>query len=349
MNNSIYNLLRQLLGIGVLLSLSVPVFSQRYEQDLQALAKTIANLSNQDVAFRNFIKQRALEQFDGDYEFLIKDHLDHNFEGGQTLQQKIMGESLNPQGTLNFINNNLQLQIAVPVLIEEWDTDYAPVVAYLDEEFSEEMTSVKAFDSRGTLIDLSISEDPIYPVIVVSKSERVDENGNLFEITGGGGSEAGNPPPCNGPDGAWEYVNQLKVSNMGAIEHWILGKPEIRVVARTVNNDPLGGQNGKMLVPSSRKAINKKWFTFNASMFRWYNQLSGIPQVGPVCIFYLTEYDGGQLAQVPITVAIPPVTISITVPIWNNDEIIGDQIVYFEDCNYFEYNLGSVQMKLKRQ
>ncbi len=76
------------------------------------------------------------------------------------------------------------LQVAVPIHCSEWDTkNYIPLVAFLPFDYNEENTeSVIAYDAQGNTHILDVNIEPDVPVIVVGRSERVDENGNLIAL-----------------------------------------------------------------------------------------------------------------------------------------------------------------------
>lgn len=77
------------------------------------------------------------------------------------------------------------LQISVPVLCENWDTEnFIPLVAFIPVDYDEKThKEVTAYDINGKEYILSTLEEPNYPVIVVGISERVDINGNMYDYS----------------------------------------------------------------------------------------------------------------------------------------------------------------------
>jgi hypothetical protein len=74
------------------------------------------------------------------------------------------------------------VQISVPVHCTDWDPDsYIPLVAVLPYDYQEKPGNIiKAYDAEGKVYALSADEEPGFPVVVVGRSERVDEDGQLL-------------------------------------------------------------------------------------------------------------------------------------------------------------------------
>ncbi|MCB0644851.1 MAG: hypothetical protein KDC44_24565, partial [Phaeodactylibacter sp.] len=176
---------------------------------------------------------------------------------------------------------------------------------------------------------------------------------------GNGGDPGGGPTtgsaPCYGDDGQWQYLNSVKVTNLNAIEHWINGAPEIRFIFKRPDNSGLvNGEIGVVLVPESRSAINNNWVYFNATLFRWYNETQGYPQVGFSCIANITEKDNGTWLVLPLNIGVTTqnggsVGLSLTITITDKDEVVGSIPTYFEDCNLHLYNPGVLRYRMIRQ
>ncbi len=149
--------------------------------------------SMEDVELKSAIKMEAQKQFDGDYDILTSTMERLNLSGqNKSIRQK-MSECVSPTRSegggldVNFdeILKDIReqfpnLQVSIPVYCDEWNTEeYTPLVAYLPVDFDERTASVvEAFDTDGNVHQLSIKEEPDYPVIVVSVSERIDSEGN---------------------------------------------------------------------------------------------------------------------------------------------------------------------------
>lgn len=148
-----------------------------------------SSISNSDL--KELIKNKAQERFDGDYDILVSTL--HGPETRATLNVTSLFAASNVQtrsGVLNVedLVEEVQtrfpnLQVAVPVHCEEWDTEkYTPLVAFLPYDYDEDTyTEIEAYDTNGNIHMLSLEEEPNVPVIVVSISERVDDEGNLMD------------------------------------------------------------------------------------------------------------------------------------------------------------------------
>lgn len=155
-------------------------------------SKVIA-VALENVEFREIVKQLAMQQFDGDYDVLVTDlHEKELPNTGKTVSDflasivddyffeefKMDGKSFLDE-VVSVIPN---LQLAVPILIEEWEpTIYRPYVIPLPFDFEDgKDCMVEGYDDELSTIQVSSKEEPDFPVIVVSVSERVDRNGCLY-------------------------------------------------------------------------------------------------------------------------------------------------------------------------
>ncbi|MGL5825532.1 MAG: DUF3103 family protein [Nocardioides sp.] len=75
-----------------------------------------------------------------------------------------------------------RLQVAVPANFDSWDAaNYAPLVAYMPQGVDDtKLTTITAYDSDGSAVQLDAQVAPKLPVIVLSLNERTDEEGNLL-------------------------------------------------------------------------------------------------------------------------------------------------------------------------
>ncbi|WP_299219922.1 hypothetical protein [uncultured Aquimarina sp.] len=153
------------------------------------VAKNLAkNLKN--VELRNFIKTKALEAFDGDYNFLIETSKNENITNKKSGQQIIfsnflsegdINDSSKKSSTTSQLMNAIKvtyplLQIALPEFdnhkVAEWDTESSiPLVAYLPLRIKNDI--IPAYDAEGNYYELSASTPPENLVIVVKQNERV--------------------------------------------------------------------------------------------------------------------------------------------------------------------------------
>ncbi|WP_299255114.1 hypothetical protein [uncultured Aquimarina sp.] len=153
------------------------------------VAKNLAkNLKN--VELRDFIKTKALEAFDGDYNFLIETSKNENITNKKSGQQILfsnflsegdINDSSKKSSTTSQLMNAIKvnyplLQIALPEFdnhkVAEWDIESSiPLVAYLPLRIKDDI--IPAYDVEGNYYQLSASTPPENLVIVVKQNERV--------------------------------------------------------------------------------------------------------------------------------------------------------------------------------
>lgn len=166
---------------------------------IEEYAYTLA-MSMVDNELRSTIKLESKLMFDGDYNILA-----NKFEllplGNQGIQVKdlLITSNTNKTKSLKSGNSNgtkitgteflekikkafPNLQVSVPIHCDDWDTEnYIPLVAFLPFDYDEHTAKeIVAYDYQGKKYKLSLDIEPSEPVIVVSRSERVDENGNMI-------------------------------------------------------------------------------------------------------------------------------------------------------------------------
>jgi hypothetical protein len=152
----------------------------------QNLAK---NLSSIEV--RNFVKEKALDRFDGDYNFLIgvtKNHQIRVSENGRTSSLSfgdiIAGTNSNSASrtTSSLLLDSLStyyplLQVAIPNLtnsnVENWQTESeTPLVAFVPSDY-ETSHIIPAYDLDGNYYELDATKEPDQLTIVISENERL--------------------------------------------------------------------------------------------------------------------------------------------------------------------------------
>jgi len=155
----------------------------------QNLAKS---LSKPEV--RSFIKEKTLDRFDGDYNFLIEFSKNEQLsvsKNGRTTSLSfgdiLEGSGDNPQGRSSSTGllDSLSaiyplLQVALPELQDENAETWAvetetPLVAFIptDLDASDEDAIIPAYDYEGNQYALSATEEPSELVIVLSENERL--------------------------------------------------------------------------------------------------------------------------------------------------------------------------------
>lgn len=199
-----------LLGMAVLL---VTACSKEDSLQLQPVAP-LTVVSDPDVSFKNkllndyavvlaravqkkelrtVIHNRAMQKFDGDYDVLVtrlESEKLNQTEG--TVKELMRSMQTDPRlrsiGIANSDSDFLKIstiipnvQVSVPVHCEEWDpATFVPLVAVLPYDYKEKAgTIISAYDAEGKVYQLSADEEPGFPVLVVGRSERVDEQGRM--------------------------------------------------------------------------------------------------------------------------------------------------------------------------
>lgn len=151
-----------------------------------------ASMENPEV--RDVIKKGTQLKFDGDYDILTKTlHEIELRESKSTVKKALMSNNVVTRASERGLPESIEtlvekiqtqfpnLQVSVPILCDEWDTDnYVPLVAFLPYDYDEHTASeIEAFDTQGNSYMLSLDIEPEQPVVVVSISERVDRDGTL--------------------------------------------------------------------------------------------------------------------------------------------------------------------------
>jgi hypothetical protein len=143
---------------------------------------------------RTVIRDRAMLRFDGDYDVLVS-RLENEtlLEPGKTVRDYLVEMQTDPRlrslGIVQTDSAYLKLtdcipnvQVSVPVCCETWDPNtFVPLVAVLPYDYVEKPGNrIVAFDAEGKAYTLSADEEPGFPVLVVGRSERIDEQGRMY-------------------------------------------------------------------------------------------------------------------------------------------------------------------------
>ncbi len=151
-------------------NMSTKTFESLHEDFATALAKVF----NNSKEVRELIKAEALKMIDDDYDVLYMLVKDIKLKDNSTLES-----SLSKYMPIKDISKLIQeiptLTIFVPELIddafsaEKWDTDLdIPKVAFIDKE-----NKVHYIDSFGDKKTFDHNEIPLFPIVVIKKSERI--------------------------------------------------------------------------------------------------------------------------------------------------------------------------------
>ncbi len=182
----------------------------------EGLARVISIGVNTNTAFRELIKSKALEQFDGDYDVLlvqIKDAIIGTDTGKEDVKQflgtiyatqfkeqkiYVYGDIsakfetqkdetgqpyiFNPNDIIEYIISLYpEVQVSVPIHAEDWKTNsYIPIVTYIQEEYNENTTKTLDGFLNNKLVALDAVNLPSEPVLVVGLCERLELNNNLM-------------------------------------------------------------------------------------------------------------------------------------------------------------------------
>ena len=171
------------------------ILAKDHERDdiASQIAQNLASsLTNSEV--RHFIKQKAIEQFDGDYNFLIEttknEQISTSVNGRSTGLSfgEILGSGgfnasgrVNSNDLVNMVSSEHPLmQVSIPQLeeidAESWDTDsHTPLVAFVPSDYDESSNTatIPAYDEQGNVFHLSVIDEPTELVVVVSDNESI--------------------------------------------------------------------------------------------------------------------------------------------------------------------------------
>lgn len=174
------------------------------EYDIRAkdFAKALNAAIRENSDLRNIVKAEVLKQFDGDYNVLVKDIFNRKVSPSQPFLTKTgytdeitvkellscyYNDTLYPTKSSNetldeLVSENPDLQIAVPVYAEEWDTEtYIPDIAIVPSEFEDMVTeTVPGIDSSGNEILIDAINEPENPTVVVGLNERAVSDTSLI-------------------------------------------------------------------------------------------------------------------------------------------------------------------------
>jgi hypothetical protein len=144
---------------------------------------------------RNTIHVQASRKFDGDFDVLVRTlestYLDASNCSVKELMVQVQKEECSRlrSSLVTLIDSSQNaltkaipnVQVSVPVHCEDWNPDtQIPWVAVLPYDYQEKPgNTITAYDADGNIHTLSADEEPTFPILVVGRSERVDESGKL--------------------------------------------------------------------------------------------------------------------------------------------------------------------------
>ncbi|UBM59417.1 DUF3103 domain-containing protein [Marinilongibacter aquaticus] len=232
-------------------------------KDAEEFAKLVA-LSLKDRDFREFLKKEANKKFDDDYDILVSQVL-YSKIGRETFETKICKKSESNFQKLNRAIRNKKLNISIPLWIENWDTDKNELLVAVSIGAKDGETEyLKAFDSDGNVYIIDAKVEPELPVLVVGNNERMGYKAKNKQTT------------SLRTSGGMEKVTWLKCPNLGTIEGWFDGAPEIRwegVVYNSATNTAIQAFVNNENAPSRHHAkdgYTLSIWTSNQNLFHWY-------------------------------------------------------------------------------
>lgn len=181
-------------------------------------------------------------------------------------------------------------------------------------------------------------------MIVVGNNERVNQAGEVMyqAPTGDAALDAAASRPgariaaCTRDANPVEHLTGLRVGNMGAIEGWPAGAPELHLrVLRgrdgvLVEGQPLeiifGGSEGTRWEPRRRRDVNERWWDINDRLFLWTTNH------GDAVFYEWYEHDPSVIRELPLEFKFKGLTLKTTLMFPEMDEDIGIFPVEKGDC-----------------
>lgn len=153
------------------------------DQNIKNLSEVLANAVYRNDELVKEIKEEISYRFDYDNDALIREFLGRDISGEKF--EDILSNSSNGKYSSKDIEKMIlesgYLQFSIPLNYESLDYETVtplavPIYSFINEQDTE---YIESFDNDGNTVNLSAKEMPTVPVIVVGRSERIDENGNL--------------------------------------------------------------------------------------------------------------------------------------------------------------------------
>ena len=166
---------------------------QTQEVVAKYLAKALA-ASLSESAIREAIMAEVGKKFDGDFNVLWSRIKGLSINGGDfaTRIRSKFGPAAQSLGIVELFNEFRRLQIAIPKNFEKWDGASPILVAFVPFTKDDLNTDfLYAYDSKLKEFKLDGKKAPDYPVVVISRNERTNNNeeliGGIFIDSGDGG------------------------------------------------------------------------------------------------------------------------------------------------------------------
>lgn len=302
--------------------------------------------SASEISFRKNIYKKVSEQFDGDYNVLIKDL--------QTPSSR-SSSSRNLNNIPLLEKEERHLQIYIPFFEELKSANILgtkdPVIIFDPKTKGMEQYPGYKLNKEGKLtkLDFLITEDYAEKneVWVFSFNERV---GHLDEIISVDRNEVNNiagrsaTPMALSSKWPTTYIKSIMTPNLREIESWINGR--IELVVRVYNRT--SGNFLKFTHPQIRRKYlrRKRWYNVNIRVFEWN------PALGTDILVHWVELDGGKetvkrQVTFPAKDGLPGISFEYTTQ--SDDQDLGYQIIQrnimLANPNQ-EYSVGLLKWKM---
>lgn len=290
----------------------------QYEQFAKSLAKLL-----KDKEVRKIIKSEANKKFDGDFDILAKTFLTINLikDSFKNTYNK------NKEGELfeDLINLNEKLNISIPINIEKWNEISKEVLVVVANGAIENQTKqLKAFDSNGKTYLIDGILPPDQPVIVIGNNERVGLN--VYKVDRKGAKVAYTRNLGNA-----EIINYIQCPNLGEIESWYFGGPELRfnVVVYNVSYSTTFSPNPLWSTLSRNQASGG--YAAYLNLFNWYFNTSH-GQNYQVNSFEIDDAGSTQSLTVGVNgTSTQGVTASYNITYKAQDKVLAGRLIYYLD------------------
>ena len=140
----------------------------------QGFAKALQN----EPALRTYLKTKAAEQIDGDYDVMYVVNKDQRVDDKHTMHE-LLAKYLDANGSMKtiedkFLNLNIKV-LGFKTPVENWDTQgFVPNVAV--RSYDEKAKTITAYNGRGERLQLDAHQQPDQLTVVVEESERIHIN-----------------------------------------------------------------------------------------------------------------------------------------------------------------------------
>ncbi len=326
---------------------SAPITYVKADVHLETLARSLSIVLAKNPSAITVLDAALAEEFDGDHD-VSYNTLCSLPVGKQTFGQLMASEYPTNQMLDPNTEVGARIIVSVPVESERLVQYSTPAVVSVPTGFTEGVdTSVTGYLS-GNALSFDTRTEPTEPVVVVSIGERLDKDGLVRpEFTH---STITRPPVSSREVGDQEFLTGVRCDDLGAIEPWIRGRPELRLyVASTVagtNPNTPPTQTGvkiqdKILFNPRRNQVGGRMWDLDGAykLFTWTDQFSNYYNMTWV------EEDGGPTVKLSLGVTgefggfnidgkgkINLGNLDIDFSKWENDDDIGGQLIYrFDD------------------